>query len=566
MKWKLRAISKNLENEFIRQGKSRLLSRLLSQRNISAVSVDKFLSASYKDICHPYVLKGIKEASELFCQIALEKGSILAVGDYDVDGICSVVIVNEICRTFNLKRKIFLPSRKEHGYGLNFRSIDVIKKTFNPPNLLFVLDSGSNSENEIRDLKRWGGEGMKIIILDHHIVDSNKIAKSADVHINWHLQNDFGETCTCGELFHLIRGIRWLTKKINPQEFISLAAIGILADVSPIIGDNRIIVKNGLNNGCLNNVVASGLNSLIRTSGIRDSSLSQEDVLFKIAPRINAVGRLSKPDMAYKLLIEQNPEISDIMAQDLNEHNIERKKLQRKFETEAIQEVETNIDKFPNAIAIYNPEWPIGLVGLIASGLVEKFCRPAIVMSKNGEIIKGSGRSLENVNLKEILDGCKNVFENYGGHALAAGVTVKSHALNDVNDALNKACESYYITHGRPEEIKYYDAELRPKAITLENAEKLKNSLYPYCNRNNPEPIFKLSDVTIVEPDLYERNDWKILSFYVSKDGVKTGVKFKMFSDDLGTEIADRKADVYFSFPQSFIYPAINVLELIFKK
>jgi single-stranded-DNA-specific exonuclease len=377
---------------------------------------------------------------------------------------------------------------------------------------------------------------------------------------------NFGETCACGEVFHFIRGIRWLTKKVNPIEFVSLAAIGILADVSPIIGDNRIIVKNGLNNGCLNNVVASGLNSLIRTSGIRNSSLSQEDVLFKIAPRINAVGRLSKPDMAYRLLIEQNPEISDELAQNLNEHNNERKKLQKKLEKEAIEEVEANLGKFPNAIALYKAEWPIGLVGLMASRLVEKFCKPAIVMGKNGDIIKGSGRSLENVNLKVILDNCKDVFENYGGHSMAAGVTVKSHSLNDVNDALNKACEIYYEEHGRPEEIRYYDAELRPQSVTLEVAEKIKCNLYPYCSQFNPEPVFLLSDATIVEPELFERADWKILSFYVSKDGVKTNIKFKMFSDDLGTEISGMKADVYFSFPQSFIYPALNVQELIFKK
>jgi len=564
MKWKRRLNDKAKEAELLKQGHSPILARLLSQRNIKLENASKFIHSNYNDLSHPYNLKGVEAAALMFCQSALKKEKVAIMGDFDADGIVSATMIKQLCNIFQLECKAFLPSRIEHGYGLNHKALISFKKMFTePPDLLIITDCGSNNESEIKELKEWGIK--KVIIIDHHIVDKEKISKSADVLINWHLC-DFQDTCACGEVFHFIRGIRWLTKKVNPIEFLSYAAIGILADVSPIIGDNRIIVKNGLENGCLNNVVASGLNALIRNSGIRDSSLSQEDVLFKIAPRINAVGRLSKPDMAYKLLIEQSPEISDLMAQNLNEHNSERKKKQRKYEKEAMLEVEANIDKFPNAIAIYNPEWPIGLVGLVASRLVEKFCRPAIVMGKNGEVIKGSGRSLENVNLKEILDSCKHVFENYGGHALAAGVTIKPHALNNVNDALNKACESYYKIHGRPEEIKYYDVELKPQSVTLVNAEKLKNSLYPYCNQHNPEPVFLLSDATIVEPSLFERDDWKILSFYVSKNGVRTDVKFKMFSDDLGTEISGQKADIYFSFPQSFIYPAINVIEIVLKK
>ena len=565
MNWKIREHDKVKESELIKLGQNRLLARILSQRNIPVSDIPKFISCNINDLTHPHKLKGTKEAADLFCKIALDKANIVGVvGDFDMDGIGSATMLKELCNVFGLKCKVFLPSRISHGYGLNQKSIESIKAKFiTPPDLLFITDCGSNNELEILDLKKWGVKN--IIILDHHIVDPTKLSKSADILINWHLC-DFEDTCACGEVFHFIRAVRWITKKINPTEFISYAALGILADVSPVIGDNRIIVKNGLMESSLNNVTASGLNALIRKANIK-GQLSQEDVLFKIAPRINAVGRLDNPDIAHRLLIEQDPTLSDAIAQELDEHNIRRKKMQRAMEKEASLVIESNLDNYKHGIAIFNSHWPIGIVGLIASRLAENFCKPAIVMTKNGEIIKGSGRTFANVNLKEVLDNCKDMFDGYGGHKSACGVTLKRDGLDNINMAFNKACETYYSVHGRPEEIKYYDAELKAKTVTLETAQKIADTMYPYCNVNNPEPVFLLSSATIVEPSLYEKDDWRILSFYATKNGEKTSIKMKMFTDNLGTEVEGTKADIYFSFPQvaNTQYPSINVLDFVRK-
>jgi len=564
MNWKKRDIDKNKENELIGLTKDKLIARLLSQRSVPVNEVPKFLSSSYNDLRHPHELKGTKEAAELFCKVALNKGSVCIIGDFDADGIISSTMLKELCTIFGLQCKVFLPSRITHGYGLSHKSIESIKAKFvNPPDLLFITDCGSSSEQEVIELKEWGAK--HIIIIDHHIVEQSKISKSADVLINWHLC-DFEDTCACGEVFHFIRAIRWITKKVNPLEFLSMAAIGILADVSPVIGDNRMIVKNGLKESSLNNVTASGLNALIRKANIK-GQLSQEDVLFRIAPRINAVGRLDKPDIAHKLLIEQDPTMADLIAEELNDHNDNRKKMQREMEKEAVSIVEKDIDSYKYGIAVYNPAWSIGIVGLIASRLAEKFCKPTIVMSKNGEVIKGSGRTFANVNLKEVLDNCKDMFEGYGGHKGACGVTLKNHALNDINLAFNRACETYYSVHGKPEEIKYYDAEVKAKTVNLEIAQKIADSMYPYCNQHNPEPVFLLSNATIVESSLYEKDNWRILSFFATKDGEETSIKMKMFSDNLGTEIEGMVADIYFTFPQiiNTQYPSINVLDFVVK-
>jgi single-stranded-DNA-specific exonuclease len=414
---------------------------------------------------------------------------------------------------------------------------------------------------------------MTIIIIDHHPIDLHKISKSADVLINWH-NCDFEETCACGEVYHFIRGIRWLTKKVNPIEFLTYASMGILADVSPIIGDNRVIIKNGLKQFALSHVTGAGLNALLRKSRIYTSNVSQEDILFKIAPKINAAGRLAHPDIAFKLLIEQDVSKCEDMAENLTEYNDKRKDIQKKMEDEAVAMVNANKDKFKHGILLYSPNWLTGVVGIVASKMVEKFHVPAILIGQNDGMLKGSGRSLENINLKQIMDDCNEIFEHYGGHPLAAGASLKKEHINDANDKFNEACERYYKIHGYPRSIRYYDYELLPKHITPKATKKLLETMYPYCEHFNPEPVFLLKDVTLVNVGMREDKNkaWRIISFNVEKDGIKSMIKMKMFNNTLGTEIEGLKADIYFSFPQSierndFGYdPTINVLDIVIKK
>jgi len=565
--WQPRSYDKEKEKRFIELGQHKLISRLLAQRNIDPNS-SKFLRCDYNELSHPYALNGIKEAAKLFCEVALRQDSVGCFGDYDLDGIVSVAIIKELSNVFNLKCEVILPDRNEQGYGLNSKSIQLIKERLaTPPDLFFVLDSGTNSENEIQELKKWGIK--YIIVIDHHLPDLSKISKSA-VLVNWHLQENFDETCTCGELFHFIRGIRWLTKKINPVEFLSYAAMGVLADVSPIIGDNRIIVKHGLGEYALNHVVASGLIALLKKSGVYSKSISQEDVLFKIAPRINAAGRLGRPDIAFKLLVENDLATAELMASNLSELNDKRKVLQKKMEKEAIKTVKANPEKYEHGIVLYNPEWSIGVVGIVASKVVETFHKPTLIIGKNGNDLKGSGRSLDNVNLKEILDLCKEMLLIYGGHSMAGGVTLKPEYLDKANELFNQSCKKYYVNHGRPTECSYYDVVIPPIEVSIKNSVLLLDTLYPYCSQFNPEPVFLLRDVVITDVKVFEKDDWKSLNFVAERDGQITPLRLRMFSSDFGSEISGRKADIYISLPQNIsdskFLPQANILELILKK
>jgi len=569
--WKKRPYDEKIEQEFIKQGVSKLIARLLSQRSIKPSDFTKFSSSDYNDLTDPHTLNGVKEAADIFCNIVKKQGTVGVVGDFDVDGICSAVMLQELCNVFKLKCNVFLPSRFEHGYGLNEKSLVTIKERFKlTPDLLFITDCGGSNDKEIKELKEWS-PNIKIIVIDHHIPETDKLSKSADVLINWHLQDNYEETCAGGEVFQFIRGIRWLTKKVDPIEFLSYAALCIVADVSPIMGNNRIIVKNGLGEYALKHVTAAGLNALLRNSGLQGETINQEDVSFKIAPRINAVGRLLKPDIVHKLLIEQDPNVSDVMAQKLNEHNEERKRIQKRIAKEAEAMVRDNIDKFKYGILVHNPSWQIGLVGLIASKLSETFCKPTLVFGGHEDIIKGSGRSFATVNLKEILDSCSDLFVNYGGHSMAAGAVLKPEMLDGANEVFNRACQEYYDKHGYPEKFRYYDVDIATKHVTVEVAKMLLDNMYPYCAQSNPEPVFLLRDATIVECELRQKETWRMLIFYAAQDGKKTELQFRMFNDTIGTEInGTGNFDIFFTFPQSvtktkYGYPSCSVVDFVRK-
>jgi len=550
--WKLREKDKDKEQALLKQGQDKLTARLIAQRNkIDIATASNFIATDYKDLSHPYTLNGIKEASEMFCRAVKNKETIAVFGDYDCDGIFSSVMIHELCKNLDHKCKVFLPSRLEHGYGLSKKGIEAFKEFVeDPPDLLVVVDCGSNNEEEVLALKEWGVK--KVIIIDHHLVEESTMSKSADVFVNWHLSKGTDEMCACGEVFQFIRGIRWLTKKVNPLEYLTYAAIGTIADVSPIKGDNRIIVKHGLNEFAVSHVIASGLHALINTCYIKNKTLTTEDVAFKIAPRINACGRISTPRIAYDLLIERNMVTADLRVSDLNEFNKERKAMQRGIATDASQMVKDNPESYRSGIMVWNPVWHIGTVGIVASRLVEEFKVPAVVIGKQGDLYKGSGRSLGNINLKHILDDCKDLFESYGGHALAAGVTLKPDSLDKANSLFNNACKKYFKSNVFPNEDMYYDATLKIESVSMELAEGLLNSMYPYCKQSNPEPIFRLSDVKIDETDIKEGDGWTLIKLYVEKGGVRMPYMLKMFSSKFGSEINGQQADIYFSFPQNF--------------
>ena len=556
--WQLKTYDKEKEEAFIKRGTHKLLARLLAQRNIKLEEADKFLTPDYKDLSHPYKLHDVEKASKIFIDIVKAKGKVAVIGDYDADGVISSVMIRELCHIFGLECNVFLPSRLDHGYGLNPKTVAAFKEKLTViPDLLIVVDCGMNNFKEIQELRN---SGIKyIVIIDHHIGNKDQISTNADALVTWHLSEGICEMCACGEVFQFIRGIRWLTKRVDPIEFLSYAAIGTIADVSPVIGDNRIIVKNGLTEYALNNVVASGLAALLKQSKIQTSALSQEDISFQIAPKINAVGRMHHPDIIFGLLVERDMSAAENIAGYILSYNDERKDVQKQIEIEAKAMIEMGNGDFANGILIINDSWHIGVVGIVAARLVDTYKKPVIVVGKHNGIWKGSGRTIVGVSIKEILDECPEIFDSYGGHDAAVGVTIKPKYLKKANAIFNKACKSIYAKHKIDENaVQYYDGNLTVKAIDPKIAKVLKQNLSPYCDENNNEPIFMLSEAIITDVSIMDKGKgWRLMKFNVEKDGYKIPYPFKTFSNIGGTELEGKKANIMFSFPQKLPNPNI---------
>jgi single-stranded-DNA-specific exonuclease len=548
--WKLKESDSVKEFELRKGGNHKLLARLLSQNPVEAQEMDNFLSTDYQNLTHPFELNDVEKAARIFIKHAKNKSRVGIIGDYDCDGITSTTMLFELCRNFGLKAIPFLPSRLEHGYGLNPTTIESFKeKAVTPPELLFVTDCGTSNRKEIEQLKEFGIE--EIIIIDHHLpyADESVVSHNADALISWHFSDGFNEQCAAGEVFTFIRGIRHLTKHVNPIEFLSYAAIGTLADSQPIVGDNRIIVKNGLTKYAFDHVLASGLNALIKAKIKYCETITQTDIEYRIAPMINAAGRIETPDVVFRLLTECDPHLADEMSIKVVELNEQRKHLQSFVEGDAVEKAKALNAK--NGVFVAGENYHIGIVGIVASRVVEETGKPTLIIGHHNGVWKGSGRSIPDVNLKEILDTCSFMFEKYGGHSAAVGVTMKPEYLDKAQEVFDKACEEYYARNEvNGEFVRFFNGSLKFKAVTEEMASVLRDNLSPYCKEHNPEPIFELKNVKITQSNLKEGKGWRILEFSVYKDEEILSPQFKWFSPKFDLSIENEVVNIYFTFPQ----------------
>jgi len=539
----------NIETEKLSKiiGMKPLLGRLLSQRKID--SVNSFLYPppdAYLHLQNISFVKNIKDVSGLLMDVMMrnKNQSVGVITDYDVDGIVSSYMAKRLCEILEIDCHVFLPSRFEHGYGLNeqtlgaFLAFTIINKI---PDVLFVLDCGSSSEREIQELKRHHNI-PKISILDHHVIKQENFSKSADVVVNWRM-SEAEEMCTCG-LVYLVALDLFNTHKIltqeNLQELLSLAAIGTIADVSPIIGDNRVIVKQGLE--FFEELSSQGLKKLIELCKLNNKTITQEQVGFRLAPRLNAVGRLGSPQEAFDLLVSKDEEeIKDIL-EVLEITNKNRQDIQKNILEEAISMYDEKEMKY--GILLVNPKWNIGVVGIVASEIADKFNKPTVVIGREKGVLKGSGRSIKGLSLVKILDSCQEMFDKYGGHDYAAGVTLKKNYLDKSVKMFNTACQKVLIEAKENCDKKiFYDAVLKPESVNEETC-KIVKLLYPYCDINNPEPIFKLVNVKITPEDKKEGKNWVMSIFKV--EGIN--YKFKTFEE---IRYLGNATNVYFKFPQN---------------
>ncbi len=491
-RWILPPIKESLISTIVENlGISRLQSILLINRGIiTPEAAYKYLHPKIEDLHNPFLMKDMEKVVKRIFK-AIENGEkILIYGDFDVDGITSVSVLQSALEELGAKCKYFIPQRLSDGYGLKEDVIiDSKKQGFS---LVISVDCGIRATEVAEKAKEIG---IDLIITDHHlpgekIPDAYAILNPKQKNCTYPEKNLAG----VGVVFKLIEAL--FTEKGFKEEarkYLKIVAIGTIADIVSLTGENRVIVKYGLMD--LKNTKNIGLKTLLEFSGLKNKDISCMDVAFKVAPRINAVGRMGGTSAAVELFNSSDQEFVTKVVKDMNFKNMKR------------QHEEGNILKEINELTIKRPEifkekiivvagenWHRGVIGIVASRLVEKYHRPAIVLSiENGEA-HGSSRSTSKFHLLNALKSCNEYLIRYGGHALAAGLTLQSDKIEVFRKKINEYAETVMSEEDFKPELKI-DSYLSLSDISFKLVEEI-NELAPF-GEGNPLPVFATENVKL---------------------------------------------------------------------
>lgn len=408
-------------------GFSDLEKQLLFNRGIkNTEEADKFLNPDYDELHDPFLMKGMSEAVERVGLALDNKDKVVVYGDYDVDGITAAAILYETLSALGLETDYYIPKRDSEGYGLNNDALTEISAE--GATLCVTVDCGITGVEEVECAKKLG---LDIIITDHHNIPgkSGKQVVPDAIVVN-PKQKDckypFGELSGSGIAFKIAQALykTFPEKLLQGQEkwLLDLAALGTVCDVVPLTGENRIIASFG--NTVMAKTKRVGLKLLAEVSGINLQEITSYHLGFQLGPRLNAAGRLETAEKSIQLLLERDENAARVLALELDNLNKERQGITKKILEEAVAEIEKK-DKAAKIYLLANKNWPAGVVGIIASRLADKYARPAIIFEDKGDLCQGSARSPKCFNIIEALEENADILVRCGGHARAAGVTVK---------------------------------------------------------------------------------------------------------------------------------------------
>jgi len=471
-------------------GTSPLLAGILLHRGINNVELGKeFLYGKQQPFGDPFLIKNMAPAV-MRIQEAMSKGEQITIyGDYDVDGITASSLLFLFLRDYGAKVNVYIPRRDNEGYGLNDVALANLSQA--GTRLLITVDTGISGIEEVKN----SPADMDIIITDHHMPPEN--LPEAFTVINPHQQGDtydYKELAGAGVAFKLCQAL--YQKLENTQnywdKYIDLAALGTIADMVPLTAENRDIVRKGL--ASLATTRNPGLKALIQAAGVEGKPLNAEMVGFVLAPRLNAAGRLDDAMDGVKLLTAQTAAEAETIAQKLNEENIRRQTISKDIYDEALAYLSGK--ELGSALVLGKDNWHPGVIGIVASRLVERFNRPAILLSFDGEVAKGSCRSIPPVNMYEVLTACKSHLIQFGGHAQAAGLTLYTKDIAAFRQAFQQEVSKVlqgkeYIPQVEPD---YFIPE--GKEVTVSAVQEL--ALLEPCGQGNPSPLLAFQEAEVL--------------------------------------------------------------------
>jgi single-stranded-DNA-specific exonuclease len=408
---------------------------------------------------------------------------ILIYGDYDVDGITSVALLFSILRELTNNLYYYIPNRFQEGYGLNEEAIDIAFK--NNFKLIITVDCGISSIHEIEKANNYG---LDIIVTDHHQPQKDLPSAIAIINPKCDKNYPFKELAGVGVSFKMAQAL-YLKLKKNQDDLWNLldyVALGSIADSVPFVDENRILIKYGLKT--LNQTKKEGLKALIMESGVNYGNLGTKEVNFALAPRINAAGRLGDSKLALELLLTDSEYKAKHLSRKLSEINKRRQEIGDNILREAREFASIQAKEKDNKVLVLASEnWNQGVIGIIASRLVDEFNRPAIIISKKDGIAKGSGRSIKGFHLYNVLESCQDILINFGGHKLAAGITIESNKIPEFKSMINEISQSFIKKDDLHPELKV-DAQILLSDINFGLIKDI-NILEPF-GIGNPQPVF----------------------------------------------------------------------------
>ena len=461
------------------------IAKVLVQRNIETYQqAKKFFRPSLEDLHDPYLMKDMDKAVLRIETAINKKENILVYGDYDVDGTTAVSLVSSYLGTDYSSVATYIPDRYDEGYGISFKSIDFAHD--NDFSLIIALDCGIKAIDKIAYANE---KNIDFIICDHHrpgetLPDAIAILDPKREDCNY----PYDELCGCGIGFKLVQAIA--DKKDQDIEilipYLDLVAIAIAADIVPMTGENRVLTTFGLE--VINKNPRPGLKAI--TEQLKKEQISITDVVFIIAPRINAAGRIKHGIHAVELLSETNFEKAQKIAVDIEVYNTNRKELDKQITQEALQQIEKNDEKEDYTSVVYQENWHKGVIGIVASRLIENYYRPTLVFTKSGEMLAASARSVKGFDVYNALQKCAEFIEQFGGHKYAAGLTLVPENYQKFKQKFEEV-----VKNTIPKELLIpqitIDSELNLQEITPK-FQRILNQLGPFGPRNM-KPVFMAS-------------------------------------------------------------------------
>ena len=461
-------------------GCSDIMAKLLISRNIEFDSINGFLNGTTKDIKNPYLIKDMDKFVERVLKAIENKEKICIYGDYDVDGITSITIMYQFLSEIGADVTYYLPDRLIEGYGVNNQALDEIKSR--GVSLVITVDCGITAVNETEYAKSIG---LDMLITDHHECDD--VLPETIAIVNPKQKDDTSDFKMHAGVGVAFKCIMALAKKLDMDEnsylkYLDIVAVGTISDIVPLVDENRIISKYGLE--LMKKTQNVGLKALLNIVSYKD--IDSTMVSFGMAPRINACGRMGKAHVAVELLLEKDENKANEIAARLDELNRQRQQVEKDIYDEALDMIaQKGMDK-TSSIVLYNENWHNGVIGIVASRLVNLYYKPVILLTKEQGVVRGSGRCEKGSSLYECLTECKDYLIQFGGHELAAGLSIEEDKIPEFTVKFEEVVKSK--TNGVSEQTIDIDAEI--KLCNL-NVNLLKDiyTLKPY-GQSNKEPLF----------------------------------------------------------------------------